>query len=71
MLHFHPSVVTLVCGWMRIYTSVAAAPASPSTTVASQKPTTFESWTWKPGRSAEDTLVVASTYSITADQLCP
>lgn len=49
-----PAVVTLVCGWMRIYTWVAAAPATPSITVASQKPTTSESWSWRCGRSAED-----------------
>lgn len=70
-LYFLSSVVTLVYGWMRICILAAAAPASPSTTVASQKPMTFESWIWRPGRSAEDTLVVASTCTVTTDQLCP
>ncbi|XP_031703698.1 nuclear receptor coactivator 7 isoform X1 [Anarrhichthys ocellatus] len=45
--------VTLVFGWMRICTWVAAAPATPSTTVASQKPTTSGSWSWRCGRSPE------------------
>ncbi|XP_051252276.1 oxidation resistance protein 1 isoform X2 [Dicentrarchus labrax] len=48
-------VVTLVCGWMRICTWVAAAPATPSITVASLKPTTSGSWSWRCGHSAEET----------------
>lgn len=51
---FLPAVATLVCGWMRICTWVAAVPATPSTTVASQKLMTSESWSWKCGRSAEE-----------------
>lgn len=53
-LRFLAPVVTLVCGWMRICTSAAAAPASRSTTVVCPKPMTFESWTWRLGRSVED-----------------
>lgn len=74
-LHSVPSVVTLVCGWMRICTWAAAAPASPSTTVASQKLTTFESWTWRLGHSAEDHATQARgappTHTITPSLICP
>lgn len=49
------AVVTLVSGWMRICTWAAAAPATPSITVASQKPTISGSWNWRCGRSVEET----------------
>lgn len=49
------AVVTLVCGWMRICTWVAAAPATLSATAASRKPTTSEWWSWRCGRSPEET----------------
>lgn len=48
------SVATSVCGWMRICTWAAAAPATPSTTAAWQKPPTSESWSWRCGRLAEE-----------------
>lgn len=48
------AVATLDCGWMRTCTWAAAAPATPSTTAASRKPTTSESWSWRCGSSPED-----------------
>lgn len=72
---FLPAAVTLACGWMRICTWVAAAPATPSITAASQKPTTSASWSWRCGRSAEESERPQSFSKIDsprppADQLC-